>query len=293
MINKLFLSVGAMKAGTTWLYDKLKQNPEIHFSRAKEIHFLAHYYGHTKILSSDKRQRRAQFALERLSNIDATQSNRESAIDWYKTYTSEPVDFEWFASVTESQNFKAKYIADFSNLNCHLSTQDWLDVKENHVDTLRVLYILRDPIMRIWSHYKFHLQFTKHPLADQPDRDFNFFKQLIDKKWFWRNSCYSNSIQVLQQALSSDEIMIIYFEDMIDKPDSTIRDIEIFLGLDKFNYSGNLSKAKNTSKTTKLPKEWMTYIRDKTNQELIALKKLGFYHSKWCCEPDATIDEHA
>jgi hypothetical protein len=291
MINKLFLSVGAMKSGTTWLYDKLRQHPEIHFSRAKEIHFLAHYYGHTDILSSVKRQHRAQVALERLSNIAINQSNRESAIAWYKVYTSEPVDFGWFASVTESLRFKTEYVADFSNLNCHLSTQDWHDVKSNHVDKLRVLYILRDPIMRIWSHYKFHLQFAKHPLANQPDQDFSLFKRIIDKKWFWRNSCYSKSIQVLQHALDSGEIMIIYFEDMIDRPDSTIRDIEVFLGLEEFNYRGNLSKPKNSSKSTKLPEEWMTYIRGKLDEELVALKGLGYYHPKWCYEPDETIEQ--
>jgi hypothetical protein len=64
MIEKLFLSVGAMKAGTTWLYDKLKQHPDIHFSPQKEVHFLSHYYGHTNSLLPVKRQRRARIAMQ-------------------------------------------------------------------------------------------------------------------------------------------------------------------------------------------------------------------------------------
>eukprot|EP00493_Phyllostaurus_siculus_P000433 UN00435 len=40
MIDNLFLSVGAMKAGTTWLYEQLKNHPEIHFTPEKENSLL-------------------------------------------------------------------------------------------------------------------------------------------------------------------------------------------------------------------------------------------------------------
>ncbi len=282
MINKLFLSVGAMKSGTTWLYDKLRQHPEIHFSRAKEIHFLAHYYGHSKILSSDKRQRRAKTALERLSfNTTISPEKRESATTWHQNYTSEPIDYQWFELVTDSRDNSSKYVADFSNLNCHLNAQDWLDVKKSHVDSLRVLYILRDPIKRIWSHYKFHLEFSKHALADHPDKDFGYFKRILDKSWFWRNSCYSQSIMELTNGLDSSELKIIFFEDMVEKPDSTIRDIESFLRIEKYNYAGNLKAAKNKSNATKLPREWQEYLFEKTEDEFKALKRIGWCHPEW------------
>lgn len=44
-IENLFLSVGAMKAGTTWLYEQLKDHPEIYFTPRKEIHYLANTVG--------------------------------------------------------------------------------------------------------------------------------------------------------------------------------------------------------------------------------------------------------
>jgi hypothetical protein len=271
-----------MKSGTTWLYDKLKQHPEIHFSRAKEIHFLAHYYGHSKILSSDKRQRRTKAALQRISrNTAITPEKRESAINWYNAYTTEPVDFKWFESVTDSQINNAKYVADFSNLNCHLNAQDWHEIKRDHVDRLRVIYILRDPIMRIWSHYKFHLEFSNNALAEQPDQDFSYFKQIIGKPWFWRNSTYSQSIMELTCGLDSNELKIIYFEDMVESPDSTIEDIENFLQVKKFEYKGDFKTAKNKSNPTKLPPEWETYLCEKTKDEVQKLKEMGWYHPKW------------
>lgn len=45
MIENLFLSVGAMKVGTTWLYGQLKDHPDIHFTPEKEIHYFANKVG--------------------------------------------------------------------------------------------------------------------------------------------------------------------------------------------------------------------------------------------------------
>jgi len=281
MINNLFLSVGAMKSGTTWLYDKLKQHPQIHFSREKEIHFLAHYYGHTEILSSDKRRHRAQAALERLSNNGISPANLERTTTWYNIYTSDPINFKWFELITDAQKNAAGYVSDFSNLNCHLSGENWLEVKKESVNTLKVLYILRDPMARIWSHYKFHLKFSRNRLADCPSQDYEHFKILIDKPWFWRNSCYSHSIANLKSGLDDNELKIIYFEDMIKDPDTTIKSIEDYLGIDRFRYSGDLQSAKNKSSPDKIPKEWETYLSAKIEDEILALRKLGYHHYEW------------
>jgi hypothetical protein len=93
MIEKLFLSVGAMKAGTTWLYDKLKQHPDIHFSPQKEVHFLSYYYGHTNILALPKREKRAQTAMKRLRTKEKDPKQLRRMRRWYADYKTEPVDY--------------------------------------------------------------------------------------------------------------------------------------------------------------------------------------------------------
>ncbi|MBK8815444.1 MAG: hypothetical protein IPN42_08040 [Methylococcaceae bacterium] len=60
MTKKIFLSIGAMKAGTTWLYDKLKEHPDIHFSYEKELHYFANRFGVGNQLSTNKRQIKAE-----------------------------------------------------------------------------------------------------------------------------------------------------------------------------------------------------------------------------------------
>ncbi len=44
-----FIGIGAQKAGTTWLYEMLRQHPEIHFPNQKELHFWNRdYNGHNE-----------------------------------------------------------------------------------------------------------------------------------------------------------------------------------------------------------------------------------------------------
>lgn len=40
-----FLGIGAQKAGTTWLYEKLRLHPDIAFPAGKEVHFWDQKYG--------------------------------------------------------------------------------------------------------------------------------------------------------------------------------------------------------------------------------------------------------
>ena len=41
-VENLFLSVGAMKAGTTFLFNALSRHPELYFTPEKELHYFAH-----------------------------------------------------------------------------------------------------------------------------------------------------------------------------------------------------------------------------------------------------------
>ncbi len=38
-----FLGIGAQKCGTTWLYERLAQHPQVRFPAGKEIHFWDHH----------------------------------------------------------------------------------------------------------------------------------------------------------------------------------------------------------------------------------------------------------
>lgn len=279
-IQRLFLSVGAMKAGTTWLYDKLRQHPDIYFTPLKEVHFFAHYYGKSSILEQTKRDARACHALSKSERSIGGTTDYDNLTKWYSRYRCEPVDYLWLYEIMEQGIKKEQYVSDFSNLGCFLDIKDWEDVR-NHVDKLRVIYILRDPLSRIWSHFKFHLQFSKHINALQPDKDFALFQRILNKPWFWRNTLYSNQIKKLTSSLDHKELSILFFEDMVKSPDEFLCGIENFLDIKPITYKGPINEIKNKSIATEFPSKWREYAHSLLVDEIALLKRMGYWHCDW------------
>ena len=281
MLHKLFLSVGAMKAGTTWLYDKFKLHPEIHFGFEKELHFHAQKYGVGNPLSLERRRRRAEVVLRKLLKSHEHRREVERCIRWYVHFVGVPVDDDWFEQLMTMDRSGDGYIADFSNLTCHLKSDHWMDLRKS-VEQLRVIYILRDPVERVWSHYKYHLKFAKHPSADVPSENINGFKRILDKKWFIRNSFYSNVIRTLNASLDQREFMICYFEDMVSEPLSFLQSIESFLSIRFLDFdSSSLRERKNASTGVSMPEEWRAYAANLLAPEIAWLKESSYWHPKW------------
>lgn len=281
MLHKVFLSVGAMKAGTTWLYERLRRHSEIHFSMEKELHYFAEKYGVGHPLSLERRKRRAAAGLAELFKNGAAGTDIESAVRWYVDFVGGPVDDRWFEHLIGAEEFADRYVADFSNLTCHLRKEDWADLLRT-TDTLKVIYILRDPIERVWSHYKYHLEFTGHPMALRPAERILPFKRMLEKDWFIRNSYYSTVIGTLTAALPSDDYLICYFEDMITQPARFLAKVEEFLGIGSIEHDPQaLFEKENASTEAIMPPGWSRHAAAVLRDEIAWLKEHGFWHPAW------------
>ncbi len=283
MIEKLFLSVGAMKAGTTWLYDKFKTHPEIHFCYEKELHYFAHRFGVGEPLSLERRQRRAEKKLENFSKR-ATVKKLAQVQAWYADYETGEVNQAWFERLMESETHTHRYLADFSNLTCMLSPQDWAVIKQE-TQHLKVIYILRDPIKRLWSHYKFHLHATNHKNAHNPLENFKLFKRILGNPWFIRNAFYSPILTTLNSELSKEQFKLCYFEEMIREPAAFLADIERFLAISNHQYnSQDLMQKKNPGIDVSMPTAWRDHSLALLADEISQLKNAGYWHTTWTDE---------
>jgi hypothetical protein len=59
-----FLIIGAEKAGTTWLYDRLKRHPDIFMPEVKEIHYFN----------------------SRKSTLESNSHYEDHDLDWYRDF---------------------------------------------------------------------------------------------------------------------------------------------------------------------------------------------------------------
>lgn len=234
LFGNLFLSIGAMKAGTTWLYAVLNRHPELHFTTEKELHYFYHRYVDANLLSD---QRRLENAKNRyLTGFDPNRANIDIVrlrLHWVSAYLSRPVDDHWYRNLFDLRN-QQKYGCDFSNLNAHIPADIWPRI-EAGCDQLRILYTMRDPIKRLWSHTKFHLQVTnKVDLLDSwGPKDFLAFAK---QPFIWDNAEYGKVLQRLQTGVSAGKWKAIFFEDLHADQMGVLREIEDFLEISHHTY---------------------------------------------------------
>ena len=236
--SNLLLSVGAMKAGTTWLYAVLSRNPALHFAMEKEIHYFYHKYVNPNFLSDQRRLNEAKkryilrFDPEK-TNIDAVRQN----LHWVSAYLDRPIGDFWFRNLFQLRKHH-KYACDFSNLNSQLPEEVWPEI-EAQCDNLRVLYTMRDPVKRLWSHAKFQLQLDgKVDKLESwgPDE----FRAFVKQDHLWKNAEYGKALRAFKGGLKPGTLKALFYEDIHADQRGSLREIEEFLDLPAFNYPQNL-----------------------------------------------------
>lgn len=234
VFGDLFLSVGAMKAGTTWLYAALERHPALHFTLEKEIHYFYHRYVDAKQLSEKRRLAAAHdrylFRFDpKNANIDRIRYN----LHWVSNYLSGPVDDFWYRNLFQMRDHQT-WACDFSNLSAHLPAEAWPQIAAK-CNRLRVLYTMRDPIKRLWSHTKFHLQVTGQAdrLNSWGPSDYDAF---LRQPHIWDNAEYGAVLRRLKAGLPDDALKVIFYEDIHSDQRGMLRGIEDFLDVAPFNY---------------------------------------------------------
>jgi hypothetical protein len=291
LIENLFLSVGAIKAGTTWLYDQLADHPEIHFSREKEIHYFAHLHLRDKPLGRERRLQRFKQFIGEVREADDIEARRQSAF-WFANYLSEPINDLWYLNLFVNRG-RHRYLADFSNLYALLPDDGWRHIRDI-TRTVRVIYTMRHPIHRLWSHTRFHLQFIGKidRLAAWSIDDYRRFLALrhVDA-----HTHYGDIVEALRRNLGDGELRVYFFEDFRDRPLDMLRDVEGFLEINpKVFLADRLNRKVNATPEVDIPLEFVELCQPILKREYAHLAALGLQvPSAWLADstaPEATID---
>lgn len=277
LFDNLFLSIGAMKAGTTWLYAVLERHPELHFTREKEIHYYYHSFVNPQLLSESYRMRNARDRY--LKSFDPQTANIERVreiVRWVGDYLERPVDDLWYRNLFRLRGQQV-YACDFSNLTALVPADAWPHIL-GKARKLRVLYTMRDPVKRLWSHVKFHLQFTNQ-IEEMKTWKPSDYERFVYQPFIWDVAEYGKVLRNLRQGLPAEVWKAIFFERMQADQRGTLREIEDFLGISHFDYpDALLNKRINESARIPMPEFFpgivaqdVKRIRDEVEAEGFAL----------------------
>jgi hypothetical protein len=268
-----------MKSGTTWLYRQLEQHPAINFSPEKEIHYLADAAGHSKNLRFGYRLSR--FAAARTRATKAGRAMSFSQLCWYLDYLLMPRTWRWytrrFGGVSQDG-----YCADFSNLTVLMGGEDWADLV-NKVGEIRVLYVLRDPLDRIWSQLKSHYQ-TSGELEKVMTLESYLEQADIREEDLLRHSLYAENMRPLFANLDPEKIMLVSYEQILQDPERLLRDVEDFLDIPPHQYLPAKLRRKINASGSKARPAWIKdHFYPLIADDLQALRAMDIdFADRWC-----------
>ncbi len=198
-----FLIIGAAKAGTTSLYNYLKQHPQIYMSPVKETNFFA-------------------FEGEKLNFAG-------------------PRDNEYISSfsVTKFQDYQKLFQDAESEIAIGEASPLYLYSPpasrriHNHLPKVKLIAILRNPVQRAYSHFLMFLRDDREPF-----RDFALALAQEDKRilqnweWAWhykKVGFYYAQLKPYFELFSRSQIKIYLYEDFKQHTNDIIQDIFEFI----------------------------------------------------------------
>lgn len=128
----------------------------------------------------------------------------------------------------------------------------------NLLPEARLIYIMRHPVDRAYSHY---LQLIENIRAEDPDFKFSdtFEQHLVKDDSVIQSSMYMLQIERFLERYDRDRLLLLFFEDFIRDPGTTLAQVSNFLGLDPgFDF---LSQGAVSENLYKERKEWLVRTR--------------------------------
>lgn len=145
-----FLCIGAQKAGTSWLYQNLGQHPGIWLPPVKEIHYFDYrHFGLRDVLkglaTGERGHLRAALGQLLRHGMHLTAGDRMMLV----RYLTRARNDLWYQSLFELA--RPRITGDFTPAYARLKFEDIAYIHKRMREA-RVIYLLRNPIDRAWSH---------------------------------------------------------------------------------------------------------------------------------------------
>ncbi|KMW57846.1 hypothetical protein AIOL_002814 [Candidatus Rhodobacter oscarellae] len=232
----LMFCTGATKAGTSWLHRYISNHPECHMRGIKELHYfdaLEFQDWKTWIKMVAGRRDTALREAERAKSEAQLINKRRVAHDaqaWLDVLERRAQDDDaYMAYLTEGLS-EQRLVGDFTPAY-GLLPQRGLRHMAKLVPDVRFVYLLRDPVQRLWSHARMIAGRRAETPDEIPGRAVNIVKRTLRGKEeeIEKRSDYIRPLKRLRAAVDESQIHIAYYEELFNR--DAIAELSKFLGI--------------------------------------------------------------
>ena len=219
----LLFCIGAMKAGTTWLYDYLKKNNDVYFRNVKEIH----YFDVIKLKSEESHFKRRADQLKRAAqklhdgsirdvnnNLDHIDNIIELLELYRKPYNNHYKYINYLTKGHTGQKIVGDVTPSYSSLNADIFREMSMIAQD-----VKFIFIIRDPVQRLWSAIRMR--------AREINSDKNIvaacekiFEELVtsfskgNPHPMLKRSDYKSTIEHLDDSVTEKNLFYVFYEDL-------------------------------------------------------------------------------
>lgn len=275
-----FLCIGAQKAGTTWLFSRLREHSEFSLPPIKEMHYFdrSRTYPSPNILAKTyvlHRLLEPYYIKRAAKNIFTSLKSRNLGLaSWWIQYYFRNYSDAWYLNLYRNQTgITGDITPSYSILN-----RD--DVTRIHKlnPQIRLVFLMRNPIERAWSQYRFSKRFGNPIVLD----DLDAFKYFVDSPGQELRSDYLRTIDLYLDFFNPEQLLLGFYDAITDQPEKLLSEILKHLGARKIMEHGNLREINNKSKEADMPETYRMYLESKYCGDLEELaNRYGGYASRW------------
>jgi hypothetical protein len=255
-MNPDFLCIGAQKAGTTWLHHNLKHHPQVWLPPVKELHYFD--YPHRvplicKVAGSTRHHSRARTEVRQFLSVLTDPALR----NWHRRFLFQPRDDRWYASL----------FAPAPHQIAGEMTPGYATLSEStvaHVHALfpglKIIFLLRNPIDRIWSAAA--MRFSKQGRRSLDEVDPEELASYFRRSGPQQRSNYVRTLNTWEAYFEPRRMFIGFFDQLERTPGLLLREICRFLSIDDsaLHIPEQVNKKLNARSYPQMPPEISEYL---------------------------------
>jgi hypothetical protein len=289
-----FLCIGAQRSGTSWLNANLRAAPDIWLPPCKEVHYftrspiylspshlscegIAH-----KFLGRSQEARTWRWLFFGYAHkwiASVSPQERPKQLLWVTRYFFGRPSDEWYLDLFRdgAGRICGEITPDYSLLN-----EEGVQKVVRLLPRVKVLFLMRDPLDRVLSQLRYHMDGKAHPILRDAGEDqmVEFAKGLGQVL----RGDYGRTLAIWRKFVPPENLYLGFYEDIQHKPAEMLDDIQEFLGVGtKISPSSELlTERRNAATPQKFSEKFLRRIAP-AHAEAIrgSAEVLGQPASKW------------
>lgn len=240
---RVLFGLGATKAGTSWLYRYLESHPDVFVRSIKELHFFNTQAGDRFFLR--QLRKRKQAVSKRLRGLSPSDPNYAPSaqifadLEHYIPVLENGETDAYLAYLTHGMNGQS-LVADVTPAYALLN-QERLSEIVSSVPEAHFVYLMRDPVSRLWSHVR--MQAKRKVLRDGGDLHqicANIFDAVLagEETAISTRGDYVSALGKFDAVIPTDRLDLRFYEELFT--DTAIKGLCDFAGLSE--HAANFDK---------------------------------------------------